>query len=89
LEQIAENLMMKITSALLAAAMLAVPVAASAQDTTIIHRETTTVPEADVDVRVRTETTETTGAVVEPCQTKTVKKEDGMGNSVTKSKTNC
>jgi hypothetical protein len=64
---------------------------ASAQETTVIRKETTTtteVPAPAPDVTVRTQIEET-GSVAEPCQTTTVKKDDGMGNSKTVKRTDC
>ena len=86
-----ETIAMKIAPLWISLILLA-PVPVLAQDTTIIHKETTTVtpvpaPAPDTSVTIRTET-DATGSV-EDCQIKTVRKEDGMGNSVTKTKTNC
>jgi len=64
---------------------------AGAQETTIIQERTTTtteVPAPAPDLTVRTQV-EDTGSVSAPCETTTVHKEDGMGNSKTVKRTNC
>jgi|1185.fasta_scaffold27169_3 hypothetical protein len=64
---------------------------AFAQDTTVIERKETTTP--NVTVEQSTTTTGSVGVDVDTgstdCSKTTVRKEDGEGNSVTKSKTNC
>jgi hypothetical protein len=64
---------------------------ASAQETTVIRKETTTtteVPATVPDTTVRTKVEET-GSVAGPCETTTVHKDDGMGNSKTVKRTDC
>lgn len=72
---------MKLIAILATTAILVMPLAAQAGETTIIQEETT-VPNETV-------TTETTGTIDADCTKKTVKKEDSEGNSVTKTRTNC
>jgi hypothetical protein len=71
--------------------LLVVASSASAQETTVIHKETTTTTEAPAplpDTTVRTKVEET-GSVAGPCETTTVHKDDGMGNSKTVKRTDC
>ncbi len=80
------------TLPLIIAASLVASAAFAQSSTTVIHRdngvgESTTVKEKSVDGDTVTRRVETTGST--GCDTKSVKKTDEDGNSVSKTKTEC
>jgi hypothetical protein len=80
---------MKILYIVAASIALLLPVVAQAQDTTVIHKETTVSPPPAASVTIEKHD-DSVGAVVdEGCKTKSVTKENDMGDKVTKTKTNC
>jgi hypothetical protein len=80
---------MKVFCILATSVALLFPVAGQAQETTIIHKETTVSPPPSASVTIE-KREDSVGAVVdEGCTTKSVTKENDMGDKVTKTKTNC